>query len=148
MASNIRLTGSFALDEPIETAFPLFSPAGEIAWAPGWTFENVHPADGWSEGQVFRAGGTVASEAVWVIARLDREQHRVTYYRVEGNDLVVRVDVACDEAGATSTRVEVSYTFVALSPAGDQAIAGMSQEAYEGKMREWKSHIEKRELTA
>ena len=147
MASNIRLTGSFALDEPIETAFPLFSPAGEIAWAPGWTFENVHPVDGWSEGQVFRAGGTVA-DAVWVVARLDRAQHRVTYYRVEGNDLVARIDVGCTEEGATSTRVEVSYSFVALSDAGDRAIAGMSQEAYEQKMNDWKSFIEKRKVTA
>ena len=147
MASNIRLTGSFAIDEPLETAFPLFSPAGEIAWAPGWTFENVHPVDGWSEGQVFRAGGVVA-DAVWVVAQLDRERHRVTYYRVEGSDLVARIDVACSAQNATSTRVEVTYTFVALSPAGDQAIAGMSQEAYDGKMHEWKRFIEQRAVTA
>jgi len=147
MASNIRLTGGFTIDEPIETAFPLFSPAGEVAWAPGWTFENVHPVDSWSEGQVFRAGGTV-TDAVWVVARLDRQQHRVTYYRVEGNDLVARIDVGCTAQNATSTRVEVSYTFVALSPAGDQAIAGMSQEAYEGKMRDWKKFIDQRAVTA
>jgi len=143
MASNIRLSGSFTLEEPIATAFPLFSPEGELAWAPGWKFENVHPVESWSEGQVFRAGGTV-TDAVWVVARLDRDAHRVTYYRVEGNDLVGRVDVACDADSPTRTRVAVTYTFVALSPAGDQAIAGMSQEAYEGKMKDWKGYIEKR----
>jgi hypothetical protein len=103
----------------------------------------VHPVESWSEGQVFRAGGTV-TDAVWVVARLDRDQHRVTYYRVEGNDLVARIDVACDADSPARTRVAVTYTFVALSPAGDQAIAGMSQEAYEGKMKDWKGFIEKR----
>jgi hypothetical protein len=140
MASNIRLSGSFTIDEPIATAFPLFSPEGELAWAPEWKFENVHPIETWSEGQVFRAGGTVTG-GVWVVARLDHDAHRVTYYRVEGNDLVARIDVACDEDSPARTRVAVTYAFVALSPAGDQAIAGMSQEAYEGKMKDWKKFI-------
>ncbi len=147
MASNIQLTGTFVIEEPIGTAFPLFSPAGELAWAPGWAFENVHPIDSWSEGQVFRAGGTL-HDAVWIVARLDREAHEVTYYRVEGDDLVARIDVVCKAASITSTRVGVTYTFVALSAAGDQAIAGMSQESYAQKMHDWKSFIERAAATA
>jgi hypothetical protein len=139
---DIRLSGSFNIDLDIETAFPLFSPLGEKAWIAHWDPTLVYPPGvEWAEGQIFRAAGTV-TEGVWAVARLDREAHRATYYRVEGHELAARIDVACDEVDA-STRITVTYTFIGLSPKGDEAIAGMSQEAYEGKMKQWKEWIEK-----
>jgi hypothetical protein len=140
MATDIRLNGSFQLDRTPDDAFPLFSPEGERAWAPGWDPALVFPRGvEWAEGQIFRAGGTL-HDAVWIVARLDRDARRVTYYRVEERDLVARIDVACGASGG-GTRVEVTYTFVALSPEGERAIDAMSHDDYAAKMRHWRELI-------
>lgn len=139
---SVHFEGGFTLAEPVEQAFPLFSPVGEKAWVPGWEPELIYPPDSeWAEGQVFRSSGTL-HPATWVVARL--EKYRATYYRWELPDLVVQVDVRCEAAGGQSTRVTVGYTFVSLSAAGDEAIAAMSAPEYEQKMRDWKRMIDER----
>jgi hypothetical protein len=139
---SIHLEGGFTLSEPIGEAFPLFSPIGEKAWAPGWEPELIHPPDTvWAEGLIFRTPGS-PNPAIWVVACF--ENHHVRYYRYEMPDLVVSVDVECTSLAERSTRVTVGYSFVSLTAAGDEAIAAMSEKAYEQKMRDWKRMIEQR----
>jgi hypothetical protein len=139
---SIHLEGGFSLSEPIDVAFPLFSPLGEKAWVPGWEPELIHPPGSqWAEGLMFRTPG-LPNPAIWVVARL--ENHHVRYNRYEMPDLVVSVDVECKSLGERSTAVTVGYSFVSLTAAGDEAVAAMSERRYEQKMRDWKRLIEQR----
>jgi hypothetical protein len=131
-------SGDVRVAKPVDEAFPLFSPEGERAWAPGWDPESL-TSRGWEEGEVFltRHG---AETAAWVVARLDGAAHEVTYYRVEPERYVVRIDVHCT-AGDRSTTARVSYSFVGLTDAGNAEIEAMTEEGYREKMANWESLI-------
>ncbi|HET9984374.1 MAG TPA: hypothetical protein VFQ38_12330 [Longimicrobiales bacterium] len=137
-AKHIELTGGFRLAAPPDRIFWLFSPRGEERWVAGWRPELLHPADGgWAEGQVFRTPEQYG-DAVWIVARLDRDAHAVSYYRVEPGRYVVRVDVSCRAAGADASDVRVAYVFVGLTGEGNREIAAMTQHEHDAKMERWR----------
>jgi hypothetical protein len=108
---------------------------------PGWSPEFLHPPGAeWERGLIFRTREELG-EAVWVVTVLDRERHEVEYYRVEPGRYVARVRVGCQPEGSRQTDVDVTYTFVGLSDAGNREIGGMSQAAYGQKMERWQGWI-------
>jgi hypothetical protein len=140
-AHSVDLSGSFAVSSRLDAVFELFSPLGEKLWVPDWNPELLHPPGvGWERGLIFRTQEELG-EAVWVVTVLDRERHVVEYHRIEPGRYVARVRVQCQARGVQQTEVAVTYTFVGLSDAGNQAIAAMSQTAYEQKMRRWQGWI-------
>ena len=136
-------TGKLVVRAPVEQAFPLFSPPGEVHWVPGWNPEYVDPPrSSWEQGQIFRTSEE-RGEAVEVVARLDRALHEVAYYRVEPGRYVARIDVVCRAGPGHRTEVSTAYSFVGLSDIGNQDIAAMTQEAYDGKMARWEEWIQR-----
>jgi len=134
------LSGTLTVDAPVERAFPLFSPLGERLWVPGWDPEVLAPPGAeWEEEMLFRTHDE-HGEAVWVITRLDRAAHEVTYHRVEPGRYVARVEVRCTALGE-QTAVRTSYRFVGLSEAGNAEIDAMTDEEYAGKMERWAGWI-------
>ena len=139
---SIELHGSFLVPTSPEAAFPLFSPAGERAWVPGWDFEPLYPKrTEWERGLVFR---TIEEqgEAVWIATLLDRERHDVEYHRVEPGRYVARVRVLCTGEAGGKTRVAVRYAFIGLSESGNRESEAMSEPAFDEKMRRWQGWIE------
>jgi hypothetical protein len=136
-------TGTLTVRARPDDAFPLFSPAGERRWVPGWDPEAVHPAeDDWRAGQVFRTREETGA-AVWIVTAMDRARRTVEYHRVEPARWVARVAVGCDPLPDGATRVTVSYSFVGLTDAGNEGIAAMTQEEHDAKMRRWAGWIER-----
>jgi hypothetical protein len=141
VALTADLRGTFVLEGLIDKVFWLFSPEGETHWVPGWTPAMVHPGGWvWEEGQVFLTEEEYGT-AVWVVARLDRKEHQVTYHRVEPGRYVARISVQCFPIDSDQVKVETCYSFVGLGEVGNQDIAAMTQEEYEGKMARWKQWI-------
>jgi hypothetical protein len=139
---SVTLSGALSLPGAIDRVFPLFSPAGERDWVPGWDPEILWPPGVvWEEGMLFRTQEE-RGPAVWVVTRLDKASHAVTYHRVEAGRYVARVDVACRRLGERQTEATVRYTFVGLSETGNEDIAAMNDGAYEAKMARWKAWIE------
>ncbi|HEX7149878.1 MAG TPA: hypothetical protein VF618_00200 [Thermoanaerobaculia bacterium] len=135
------LEGRFRVAQPVERAFPLFSPRGEELWAPDWKPEILYtPASDWEEELVFRTLRD-GQETIWFVAKLDRESHRVRYHRVDVGLMAVTVSVACDAAGPEETEVRVRYTFVATSEGGAAQVESRTQEQFDGWMREWESAV-------
>lgn len=142
VAASRELTGALSCGGPIERVFELFSPLGERAWVPGWDPELLHPPDvAWAQGQIFRTREEWG-EAIWVVTRLDREAWQVEYHRVEPQRYVARVRVGCTRLAPGRTAVDVAYAFVGLSPAGNEEIRAMTDEAYAGKMQRWQRWID------
>ena len=139
-AFSADLNGGFVITAPVDVVFELFSPLGERLWVPSWDPELLHPPGvQWERGLIFRTREE-RGEAVWMVTGLDRDRHEVEYHRVEAARYVARVRVRC-RPNARQTEVEVTYTFVGLSDAGNEEIASMSHSAYEEKMKRWQAWI-------
>lgn len=140
-AKSVTLKGDIALSGSIDKVFEFFSPLGEKLWVPDWDPELLHP-DGasWEEGLLFRTREETG-DAIWVITRLDRNTHSVTYHRVEPGRYVARINVRCRELPEQKTGATTTYTFVGLSDSGNQEIAAMTQQAYDEKMARWQRWI-------
>ena len=140
-ARTSTFVGELTAPAAVDAVFPLFSPEGERRWVPGWDPEVLHPReDDWREGQLFRTHEETG-EAVWIITRLDRSQHRVEYHRVEPGRYVAHITVHCKELPDRRTRVSTAYSFVGLSEIGNRDIASMTQDAYNAKMSRWSEWI-------
>ena len=118
--NTVRHTASFEIAAPINELFPLFSPEGETAWVPGWDYENVMGTTELSEDYVFltKTHDHAAAMAIWLAKRFEPEYQLVELYRVEPEEKVGLVIVNCFSLGESSTRVEVTYQYTALSEAG------------------------------
>jgi hypothetical protein len=133
--------GEFQVRQPVEQAFPLFSPRGEEAWAPGWKPELLHPAGAeWETGLVFRTVHE-GQESIWFVRSLDRERHSVTYDRVDIGLTATTVSVTCADAGGDTTDVTVRYTFVGISEAGNDFVRSRSDAEHAAKMGRWEDEI-------
>jgi len=141
IARSVVFTGKIELVGPVELVFPLFSPLGEKHWVPDWEPELLHPHGvAWEEGQIFRTREETG-DAVWIVTRLDRANHRVVYHRVESNRYVARVEVQCRPVMQDFTEATIIYAFVGLSESGNQEIAAMTEPFYAAKMERWTKWI-------
>jgi len=133
----------------VADVFPLFSPEGEELWVPGWVPEYLHPDPAetkWAQGQIFRTHEEMG-EAIWVVTRLDRAQHRVEYHRVEPGRYVAHISVDCRPLPSRWTEVSTAYSFIGLSEIGNGEIAAMTQQAYDAKMSRWSEWIARHLVT-
>ena len=84
-----------------------------------------------------------AVKAIWVVKRFEPESHLVELYKVEPEEKVGLVIVKCAELSATSTKVEVTYQYNALSDAGREFISGFDEAAYVEFIGEWQTLLER-----
>jgi hypothetical protein len=138
---HIERSHSITLPFPIARAFPLFTPIGEVDWAPGWQPDFLYPADGETKaGMIF----TTAADGVatlWACADWAPENHRVRYVRVTPGDRFGFVDVQCEAQSACETRVDVGYQFTALSPSGVRYLEDLTPSAFAAMIEDWKRLI-------
>ena len=126
---------------PIGTAFPLFTPKGEMDWVDGWAPVFLHPTSGDTQaGMVFTTeiGGVLT---YWACTDWIPDEHRVRYGRVTPGNRFGFVEVRCSAAGANETRVEVGYAFTALSPEGEAYLADITPTAFAAMIGEWERLI-------
>jgi hypothetical protein len=143
-ARSISHTAAFVINQAAETVFPLFSPEGERLWVPGWEYDNIMGTTRLHEDDVFltRSHDHAAAEAVWIVKKYDPETRRVQFYKVEPNEKVGTISVRCDPLDPHSTRVEVTYTYLALSDSGNRFIENFSEKHYKDFIEEWKTLLE------
>ncbi len=137
---SIKHTASFEIREPAKRLFPLFSAEGEKRWVPGWDYQNLMGGIELHEDYVFttKCHDHAASEAIWIVKRYVPERHLVQFYKVEPGDKLGVIEVRCTELDQSLTRVDVSYEYIGLSPAGDEFIAQFSSTQYKAFIAEWK----------
>lgn len=138
---TLTLRGRVLVAAEVADVFPLFSPEGEKLWVPGWDPEFLDPPEpGWERGQIFRTREETG-EAVWIVTRLDRAEHRAEYHRVEPGRYVARVTVDCRPLPDRRTEASIGYSYVGLSESGNREIAAMTEHAYDAKLSRWTDWI-------
>jgi len=139
----VRSHGIEIQAEP-DVVFPLFTPLGEKKWVEGWEPVPHHPRSGEAtEGAVFttRAAGEPAT--VWAIVAFDPQTRHAKYLRVTPGSRVAWVEVRCEEATPGTTRVQVTYTFTALSEEGNRYVSDFTEARYREYIDSWKEAIHK-----
>lgn len=138
---QVSHTAAFELDQPVEVLFPLFSPEGERRWVPGWDYINLMGSSDLREDYLFltRDHDHAARDAIWLVKRYAPEEHTVEFYKIEPGEKVGVVKVSCSALTARRTRVQVGYTYMALSPAGERFIETFSADAYRDFIGEWEA---------
>ena len=127
---------------PIDIAFPLFTPKGEEAWAPGWTPRYLHPADGTpGEGMVFRTDHDDET-TLWGCVVFRPQAHHVRYARVTPTSRFGFVDIVCRSLGAERTEVTVGYDYTALTAAGEAFLAAFDRPRFAAMIDGWRDEIE------
>jgi hypothetical protein len=141
-AVHVEHTGLVTVRRPLAEAFPLFTPEGERAWAPGWEPEYLHPPDGTpGPGLTFRtrAGG---EETLWYVARFDPVGGGAEYVRITPGSRLGTVTIQCEQADPGFTTVRVTYRLTAVSQAGNAALEAFNGPAFAEMMQEWERRID------
>ena len=138
---SISHTHTFETAASIDELFPLFSPEGEKHRVPGWGYENVMGTTELREDYVFKTTSHDhgAAGAIWVVKRHEPGDGLVEFIKVEPEQKVGIVKVNCTALAAQRAQVEVTYTYTALSPAGEQFVAGFDRAAYTVFIEEWET---------
>ena len=142
-AGHIERRHRIVLDGPVDRVFPLFTPAGEKAWAEGWDPEFLHPADGETrEGMVFRTrhGGEIT---LWSCVDWQPIAHRVRYARVTPASRFGFVEVTCRALADGRTEANVTYTYTALEPEGRAHLEALSEAAFTRMIDGWRPAIDR-----
>jgi hypothetical protein len=139
---HVRRTHAIELDLPPEEAFPLFTPAGEKLWIREWNPAFIHPASGETQAGMVFTTGTGDEATYWSLVDYDPRGLRARYARVTPASRFGFVEVHCSALGARRTRVEVSYAFTALTPAGEAFLDGFGEDAFRAMIEGWRGLIE------
>lgn len=138
---SISHTKFFEMPLSVADLFPLFSPEGEKLWVPGWDYQNVMGTTQLSEDYVFltETHDHNTQKAIWLVKRYEPSVHFVQFYRIEPEEKVGVITVVCTELEAARAKVQVTYKYIALSPAGEKFISGFSEHVYEEFINEWET---------
>jgi hypothetical protein len=136
---TVTHTKSFQLKLSFEEAFYLFTPEGEKLWAPEWEFESAMESNELSEDYVFttETHDHHSSKAIWIVKTYDPVVGVIEYYKVQPDDKVGVISIACTEITPTSTDVRVTYQYTALSKTGEEFIAQFDTVAYDTFIDHW-----------
>jgi hypothetical protein len=141
-AQRVSHTHTIHLEAPASRVFPLFTPAGERAWAADWQPEFLYPATGEPEvGAVFISRHAGEPATIWTIIAYDPARRSLEYLRTTPGSRVGMVRVACEEAPEGTTRAAITYTFTALNDEGNAYLAGFTAEHYRAYLAGWERAI-------
>jgi hypothetical protein len=141
-ARGITRKGHLVLDAALATVFPLFTPQGERHWAEGWDPQILFPRGrDVAEGMVFQTRDQGDRLLTWTVTRYEQAAHTIAYNVVTPDFLVRTIEVRCRPAGKGRTDVDVTDSYVALSPQGNAFIDQLTEAEYAKKMANWKERI-------
>lgn len=126
------------IDAPPENVFPLLCPVREAEWLDGWHFRMIHSESGLVEdGAVFCTPQAEESDTVWIVTRHDAAQHKVEFARFTPGSRICVLRIAVTAADGNASFVDISYTYTGLTDAGNEFVAGFTEEKFLDAMRFW-----------
>jgi hypothetical protein len=128
---------SFHLEAPRARVMPLFTAAGERAWAPGW--DPIMLSGAQQRGSAFLTVNHEGRNTTWIVIDYRPSEGRVSYARIAQDSNIGLVDVVCSEPAAGGTDVSVTYTLTPLCAEAEGFVRHfLSKEAYAHMIEEWR----------
>jgi hypothetical protein len=134
--SGYRLvkTYSMSLPFPPEKVFPLLCPVREYAWIESWQCELIHSDTGVAELDcVFKTCfPDDGPEDTWVVSRYE-PLALIEFVRINALRSL-RYSISLARKADGTTELLWKQIFTGLSPAGDDVLKGLSEQAYQERM--------------
>lgn len=140
----VRITRTFTQTNaaPAEKVFPLLCPAREAEWLEGWQAKMIYSESGVAEeGCIFQTQNAGEPETTWVIARHDPQNYLIEFVTVTPASRVARIEIRLEDNNDGTTASHISYTFTALSEAGNRFLGGYGADAFKQKMEWWERSL-------
>jgi len=125
---HTKTSFTLVVHAPYAEAAPLFGPEGERVWAgKHWDPQFVYPLPAHDEeGAVFTVQHGLFT-AVWVNTAFDTTGQHFQYVYFMPDVMVTVIDVRFKVRDAATTQVDVVYARTALSTAGNEHVAAMTE---------------------
>jgi len=136
-----RITRSYVqtIQGTPEDIFPLYCPVKEAQWCEGWDPSVVYSESGVVEPDCIFVTGAGAAESAWFVTVHDPEQRVVEMIKHTPGVTFVKLRISLEPVTARQTRATISYSYTALSRAGDKALAAFTEESYHTMMAAWEA---------
>jgi hypothetical protein len=141
-AATITRSYRQTIDAAPDVVFPLLCPVREAEWLDGWQYTMLHSESGLvEEGAVFSTPGDGEADTVWIVTRHDPADRAVEFTRFtsESRLCVLRICVTPDQPARSL--VDISYRYVALTPAGDAFLERLTEESFRDAMTFWEASM-------
>jgi hypothetical protein len=143
----VRVSHTFTqvLGGPPGAVMPLLCPVREAEWAKGWAPELVVSTSGVVERDCVFTTREAERESTWVVTEHEPTAGRVEMLKVTPGFLVTRLRISlralpADIDGAR-TAAEITYTYTALGPEGEEFVRACTGAAYAEFMRAWETEL-------
>ncbi len=145
IGKTVSRTATIHLSGPLAEVFPLFGPVREKDWAEGWDPRVIYSTTGLlDEHMVFQTKTEYPgreSDKTWVVSRYDPKSAFIEY-TVSTSARLYWITIRCEQdGGAEATRAEVTYTFTALTEAGEALIEKAARDMFARELKDWESAI-------
>jgi hypothetical protein len=118
-----------------EDIFPLLCPVRESEWAEGWDPLQVYTRSGFAENDCVFTTGADKPDAIWVITKFDRDNHKLDIVKVTPGMTVGRINIALSKNDAGDTDARVMYMYTAISTEGEKFVRDYSEEYFKEFMK-------------
>ena len=126
------------IDAAPEKVFPLLCPVREAEWLDGWRYRMIYTASGLVEdGAVFNTPQVGDEDTVWLVTRYDPKSYEIDFARFTPNSRTCLLSIAVTSKDEHRSYVNVSYTYTALTPAGNDFIDDFTEEAFLAAVTFW-----------
>lgn len=141
-AKRILRTYRQTINGSPDKVFPLLCPVREAEWLDGWQYEMIFSESGFvEEGAVFSTPGLGEEDTVWVVTRHDQANRKIEFTRFTNNSRRCVLKISVVFRDRISSFVDISYTYTAVSPAGNKFIDGFTQEIFLEAVTFWEKSM-------
>ncbi len=128
------------INAPADKVHELICPVREAEWLDGWDYEMIFSQSGLvEEGCVFISHQADEPDTIWLIIRRDDENRLTEFARITPGIKTARLVVSATDNGTEQSRVNISYTFTALSEDGNYFIDNFTEENFVQDMKFWEA---------
>jgi len=139
-----RLTRTYrqTIDATPEEVFPLLCPVREAEWLDGWQYNMIYSESGLvEEGTVFSTPSDGEEDTVWIVTKHDFKKYEVGFARVTPKSRTCILKIAAKSKDESSSYVDISYTYTAITPVGNDFIDHFTEEAFLGTVTFWEKSM-------
>ncbi len=139
--SRVTRTYVQKIQAPPEEVFPLLCPVRETEWVKGWDPIVVYSQSGLAEPDCIFLTGNTEPESAWIITKRDPTEFEMEIIKLTPWTTVAKLNISLQQNEAGGTDATVTYTYTALSEAGEDFVNRYTEEYYIEFMRYWEDAI-------
>ena len=141
-AKRVKRSYQQRIVAPPEVVFPLLCPVREAEWLHGWQYELIYSNSGVAEeGCVFTSSSEGEKDTIWIITRRDEDKKEIEFARITPESRVAMLEIAVAPDGGHGSIVNITYTFTALTVAGNDLLDHFTEENFGKSMAFWEKSM-------